>query len=294
MFYLFVLSIAFFLMLLIVLKSEKSLSDYVLLIWMILVAAHVMLIYLHNERIVYHYPQLLGLAVPLPVLHGALLYFYCVSVTRENFARPGLIVLCLLPFVALSTTVVPFFMLPAEQKIYVFEHQNAGFGWFTTIQSIIVPVCGLFFSLLTINEIRKHRRRLFHTFSNHDKKMLRWLFVVAICIAVIWTLSVPFNNPIIFDAVVTFILLIALMGIKQAPIFDTHHNTIATPGSKQDWNAVHVQHNHLTTVDHLDSSLKTYHDKKNDESASDENNKLTKGGLKVGNFRGLRGRLTII
>jgi len=281
-FYLFGLSIACFLVLLILLKNGKTRSDYILLIWMILMAMHVTLFYLDHTKIIYRYPHLLGLALPLPVLHGALLYLYCVSVTRTHFIRPGTISLCLLPFAVMCMLIVPFLILPAEQKSYVFQHQGAGFEWFMVIQALMIPSCGLLFATITILEIRNHRARLLNIFSNSEKKMLTWLLYVTICMAVIWILSVPFDDPIIFDAVVLFILLIGLMGIRQAPVFYSQSANTVAPKIALTLGVAHVQQSNAVSITHAETTFRTHHHERQlEERVTDENSKYAKSGLKV-------------
>lgn len=254
---------------------------------MVLAGVHLTLFYMHHTRIIYHYPHLLGLALPLPLLHGALIYLYCLSVTRANFVSTGVVTLCLLPFITLCALTIPFFILSADQKVYVFQQEGAGFEWFIIVQSILIPFCGLLFSVLTIVEIRKHRERLLNTFSNHDKKMLTWLMVVALCLAIIWILSVPFEDAIIFDAVVWFILIIGLLGIRQAPVFYTHHHAIAAPAA---WATDTVQHHYQPLLSHSPAATRTSHERTpvaTVDQIADEN-KYAKSGLKAENLSRLK------
>src|SRR5215204_421473 len=102
MIYLFGLSVAFFLFVLIVLKKQKSRPDYILLVWIGVMVVHMFLFYLDYREVSYQYPHLLGVSLPIPLLHGVLLYFYTVALIRkETQITLKKIIPHLVPFVVL-------------------------------------------------------------------------------------------------------------------------------------------------------------------------------------------------
>ena len=219
MFYLFGASIAFFLVLLILIKKDKTNGDYILLLWMSFIGVHISLFYLEHTGTIFDYPWLIGVSLPLPILHGSLLYFYTVRTTRQKFLTVFAVTACLTPFVILTLSAIPFYQISAAEKITVYQNKGAGFEWYLLMQNIMIPSFGLLFSVLSIREIRKYRERLLNNFSNSDRKMLRWLEYLSIGLAVIWLLVVFFSDSVIFGGVVVFVLLIGLFGINQIPVF---------------------------------------------------------------------------
>jgi len=220
MIYLFGLSVAFFLFALILIKKNKSRPDYILLVWIGVMVIHMLLFYLDYREVSYQYPHLLGVSLPIPVLHGVLLYFYTLELIRkENQITLKKILPHLVPFFVLAILAIPFYQLTGEEKIEVYRQAGRGFEWYTTIQNFALMLFGFAYSIASIIEIRKCRRRLPDNFSNIDKKMLRWLEYLAIGLAIIWLVSAFFSDEIVFDAVVLFVLFIGFFGINQYPVF---------------------------------------------------------------------------
>jgi hypothetical protein len=79
--------LSFFLFFLLVLKKEKTAADIVLMIWMAVIAVHQLLFYFDFKELSFQYPHLLGVGIPIPLLHGVLLFFYVSALTKGRF--PG-------------------------------------------------------------------------------------------------------------------------------------------------------------------------------------------------------------
>ncbi len=230
MIYLFGLSVAFFLFVLILIKKHKRRPDYILLIWIGVIVIHMLLFYMQYREVSYQYPHLLGVSLPIPILHGVLLYFYTIELIRkETQITLKKTLLHLVPFFVLIILAIPFYQLSGDEKIEVYRQAGRGFEWYTTIQTSTFVFFGFAYSLASIIEIRKCRRQLLDNFSNIDKKMLRWLEYLAIGLAIIWLVSAFFNDQIVFGVVVLFVLFIGFFGINQYPVFYSVTSPEPTP-----------------------------------------------------------------
>jgi AraC-like DNA-binding protein len=230
MFYLFGLSVAFFLFVLILLKKNKQRSDFILLAWIGIIVVHLALFILHHTGIVYQYPYLLGVGLPLPILHGLFLYFYTVELIHDHPLRMRSASLHLVPFIIMTVLAIPFYVLSAEEKIAVFKNEGRGFEWYMHLQMVVFLVAGFAYSIASIAVIRKHQKLALNTYSNLDKKMLRWLEYLAIGLAIIWLVSAFSGEVITFAAVVLFVLFIGFFGISQFPVF---HSVSRPPGTAE-------------------------------------------------------------
>jgi len=182
------------------------------------------------REVSYQYPHLLGVSLPIPILHGVLLYFYTIELIRkESQITLRNILLHLIPFFFLIILAIPFYQLSGDEKIEVYRHAGRGFEWYITVQSSTFVFFGFAYSLASIIEIRKCRRQLLDNFSNIDKKMLRWLEYLAIGLAIIWLVSAFFNDQIVFGVVVLFVLFIGFFGINQYPVFYSVTSPELTP-----------------------------------------------------------------
>ena len=220
-FFLFGLSIAFFLFLLTLVKRNKTNSDYILVIWMGFMAFHLALFVMDYSRVTHQYPHLLGILLPLPILHGFFLYCYTLETITNRFPGAKVVLLHLLPFFTLVILAIPFYSLPADEKLQVFLNQGKGYEWYSAIQIILFVTVGLTYSGISIHRIKKHRRKMLRVFSNTSKKTLIWLEWMAYGLGSIWLLAFFFNDQIIFSGVVFFVLFIGMFGISQTPVFFT-------------------------------------------------------------------------
>ncbi len=86
-------------------------ADYVLTLWFIIIGVHLIFFVLFQSGTYIRFPYFLGLEIPIPLVHGPMLYMYVRSLTGSNPDRntgwlhlvPALIVyLVLVKFFTLS------------------------------------------------------------------------------------------------------------------------------------------------------------------------------------------------
>lgn len=221
LFFFFGLSIAVFLFLLTLVKTQKKGPDYILAAWMGFMAVHLTIFVLDYSRITYQYPHLLGILLPLPILHGTFLYFYTLQTTSNRFPDRKVILLHLIPFLLLIILAIPFYLSPAEEKLQVFLQHGKGYEWYGAVQISLFVIIGLGCSVASILKLKKHRQQMLNVFSNTEKKTLTWLEWMSYGLACIWIIAFFFDDQVIFSGVVLFVLFIGVFGITQTPVFFT-------------------------------------------------------------------------
>jgi len=221
MFFIIGIFIAIFLSLLLLIKKKKSRADKILGLWLLLISISQIFNYLQFTDIIYEYPNYLGFDFGMPIVIGLFLYFYVREVTGDPLNNISKILLHLSPSILVYLLAIPFYILPGVEKIYVFENDGIGFGWYVIINSIAVAVSGLSYSIWSLILIKRHRLKIQNTFSNTDKKELNWLRILTIGFGIIWLTSVFFDNTIIYTVVVIFVLIIAVFGINQLTVFNS-------------------------------------------------------------------------
>ena len=120
------LAITFFLAVILWGKHHKTSADYVLLIWLLLIGVHLGLYYSVTSGKYLQFPYLLGVEIPLPLAYGPLLYLYTSELTRLTHKRRYRL-LHFVPLVLAYLYIIPFYMLTAERKIWVYQHEGEGF-----------------------------------------------------------------------------------------------------------------------------------------------------------------------
>ena len=210
---------ATFLAILLSIKKNKSKADKILLAWLFLMSIHQIFFYIANNNEINEYPYLLGVEMPMPILHGIFLYFYTLAITGNKLKKKWYLILHLLPVLSLIILAIPFYLLSNVEKIYIFENKGVGFEWYSLYSLIMISTSGLFYSIWALILVKKHQSKIQNRFSNTDKKELQWLRSLSIGYAIIWVIAAFFDGPIIFSAVVILVLFIAFFGINQLNIF---------------------------------------------------------------------------
>ncbi len=224
MFFILGIFISIFLLLLLLIKKNKSRADKVLAFWLFFIFINQLLNYFQESGDMYQYPHWLGVNFSMPVINGTLLYFYVLEITGNRPKNRRAVWLHLLPTVSLIILAIPFYLLTGEEKIYVFENEGQGFEWYVIYCNILIPLSGLFYAIWSWLLIKRHRLKIQDSFSNTDKKELQWLMYLSIGFTIIWVFSIFFSNQIIFSAVVLLVLFIGFFGINQLNIFYTEAN----------------------------------------------------------------------
>lgn len=216
------ISISVFLCLLLLIKQHKSSSDRILAVWLGVLAIHQLLAYFSDAGLFFRYPHLLGITLPLPLLHGVFLYFYVYDITQEKpiALRPALP--HFIPFVLLASLAIPFYTLPAADKVRVFASGGQGFEWYNLTQVVLIVVLGLGYAAWSLVLIYRHRSNMERLFSNKARKTLQWLEYLSIGLGAIWLLTAFFDDWVIFSGVVVLVLFIGVFGINQLTIFYPH------------------------------------------------------------------------
>ena len=219
-FYIAGIAIALLIEFLLIAKKNKSASDRILTIWMLLVLVHLSLFYLYFTGDVYNFPFLLGIEHPLPLLHGVFLYFYVSHVTEQLPGKRWIMLLHLLPATLMYAYLVPFFLLPADQKIEVYGNRGAGYELFIALRSYAVACSGILYVVWSAVLLKRHRENIEDRFSDLERINLRWLQILTFGLGAIWCLVLFVgSDAIVFSGVVVFVFLIAFFGVKQAEIF---------------------------------------------------------------------------
>jgi AraC-like DNA-binding protein len=225
MFYIIGISIAFLLGLLLLSKKGKTLADKILACWLLLIGVHLLLFYLDSSKLSFQYPFLLGLIIPLPLIHGPSLFLYTASLTNQLTVRKKLLFLHFIPVIASYLYLILFFIfLPAAQKVFISRNEGLGYEPFLLINLIAIVISGISYILWSIILLKRYRLSILNYCSYTEKVNLKWLQYLVYGLSSIWIL-IFFSDEYIFAGVVLFVLFIGYFGIKQVGIFTTRDLT---------------------------------------------------------------------
>jgi AraC-like DNA-binding protein len=136
------------------------------------------------------YPHLFGISYPLPWVFGPLTYLYAIAASDRNWrvsARDGLhFVLPLVIVIAGANN----YLMSGSDKIALYERLQA--GDIPTSIRVFEPtkyVSGFAYSIATFGYLRRHRRRIEHSYSNTDRVNLLWLLWLSGAALTMWVVA---------------------------------------------------------------------------------------------------------
>ena len=234
MFFVAGIGIAVFIEFLLISKKNKSVSDQILTLWMFLILVHQFLMYIGITGDTYRFPFLLGLEHPLPMLHGVFLYLYVATLTEQRPQNKKSIIIHFVPALAMYLYLIPFFVLPADQKVAVYRNQGAGYELYMLIKWYVIVLSGIFYVVWSLILLRKHRNNIRDQFSDLEKVNLQWLRILTFGLGGIWVLVIFFRSDFLTLAgVVIFVFLIGFFGVRQAVVFTPGHAPVDSDGQKK-------------------------------------------------------------
>lgn len=245
--------LAFFLMILLFSKKQKSVPDKILAVWMLFIGLHLLSFFLYSLGYWDKYPHLVGIHHPFPLIYGPLLFLYTLYSLRsdQRFRKKDL--LHFLPFLFSYIYMSPFlFTYTAEQKrISDQMESDPGFHIYFMVSLIALIVSGILYPILSYRLIARYRRLIDENFAYKEGINLNWLqmfitgifsvyFVVAVFSALKWGFSVNFGfdpSYIFFSLIVLFVFFLGYFGIRQQDVFANPAVTkeIALPKAKTEY-----------------------------------------------------------
>jgi AraC-like DNA-binding protein len=226
MLYLIGIVITFFLAIILISKKNKSQADKILAVWLCFVGIHLQLFYLHFSGQYVHFPHLLGLEIPMPLLHGPFVYVYIralINPAKQSFK----VLLHFLPSVIVYGLCLSFFKLSSEQKIFVYQHSGQGFEWLSAPVFVAIVMSGITYVALAWYLLHTHKAKLKGRFSAIEELNLKWIMYLIYGIGAIWLVVMLGNDMLTFGTVTAYVLLIGYMGIKQGNIFSNYQLSYA-------------------------------------------------------------------
>jgi AraC-like DNA-binding protein len=201
----------------------------------------------YSGGLVRSYPHLFGFSYPLPWVFGPLVFLYTVAASDASWRFRPHHALHFAPVIAVVVATLPIYLLNGRDKIALYERLQA--GDVPTVLAILSPfkyVSGVAYSVVTIQYLRQHSRRIENSYSNTARVNLRWLLWLAGAAAAIWLLAVAIrilsilpqdtqrhSGDLVAFAIALLVYAIGYMGFRQPEIhrFDDPDAALGAAGS---------------------------------------------------------------
>lgn len=213
------ITLSFFLSLLLFTKRQKDYSDRLLAAWFFFAALHQLIFYCDYQGLNEQYPFLAGVVIPFPFVHGPFLFLYVSArVSTVTPLQRKLNLLHFLPFVCCFIYMIPFFLLPASQRLYIMKQEGVGYETFIQIKFIAIIISGLSYVALSLRLLYQYQRDIVNRFSNLTKVDLQWLMYLVVGLAVIWMVVIFFSDLYTLTASVIFMSVAGFFGLRHAGV----------------------------------------------------------------------------
>lgn len=197
MFYLAGIFIACFSSFLILGKKEKILADYILASWFWIIGINTIYFLLIFSGEYARFPYLLGFEIPLPLIHGPMLYLYVQNLTGQN-RKNYTWILHFLPAIIIYIILIPFFSLSSEEKIFIYQNDGYTYKYLRSNIKILILLSGVFYVVASFISVKKYKKKIIQEYSNTDKINLNWLYYLIVGISLIWVAVLLKNDILIF------------------------------------------------------------------------------------------------
>jgi len=236
MHYLLIIGIflSFFLQFLLFSKKGRTAADTVLAVWMFIFGIHLFGFYLYSLGYWQEYPHMMGLMIPLPLLHGPMLFLYILYSLRPDQPFNHRVYLHFLPAIIIVLLLTEFyFFFTAEQKLMVDRGEIQRYNVLGNVILISYIVSGLTYPVVSYRMLGRYTSMLRENFAYEETINLNWLrycifgigvvYVVAAVVSVMregMGMDLGINaDMVIYFFCVLFIFLLGFFGIRQQGIF---------------------------------------------------------------------------
>ena len=214
-------------------KKGKSLSDKVLIGWLLFLAAHLLTAYGDSENWHTYSLHWLGFSFPFPAAEGPFFYLYVITLTRNPSRIYWYDYLHFLPFFLLYFITWDYFSMTGPEKLYFMTHVLWNDPPLTShITRAIVTFTGPAYAAYVLWQLRQHRQNIKAFFSYSDEIDLKWIQILAMGMFLIWVVvwivllfqggeneRIFKGEGFIYIAVTLFVFAIGYFGLQQGRIF---------------------------------------------------------------------------
>ncbi len=218
MIYIIGIAVTFLLAFILLAKSNKSLADKILVVWLIVIALHLIFYEIIHTGRYSKIPFFLGLERPWPLLHGPFLFLYTTALTSRLIIDVKKLSHFIL-FVISLLLIAPFLLLSSADKVQVYNSNGEPYHIIINVIFYATIISGVAYSLFSLRALLVYKRNLNKVYSYTEKINLQWLFNLIIGLSCIWILVMAGKDEYIFSSVVIYVLFIGYFGIKQVGIF---------------------------------------------------------------------------
>ncbi|MDH5366097.1 MAG: helix-turn-helix domain-containing protein [Cyclobacteriaceae bacterium] len=229
---------AFFIEFILLNKKNKSLPDKILATWMFFIGLHLFFYYLYYIGYHFQFPYIMGVSVPLPLIHGPFLLLYTVSLIQPEKKFSQFNYLHFIPFISFLIALSPKFFISTEELLQFLQEVEINTPFYIQFFAMLGNLSGFVYVPWCLIVLHRHQKCIRNNFSYMEEINLIWLRNVILGMAMIWVSilvagAIKLNwsqsdfdpSTLIFIMVTVFIFIIGYYGSRQGVIFTDNRNS---------------------------------------------------------------------
>lgn len=214
-------------------RRKNRTANRLLAVAMLAFSLHLASAVYYAAGLVPRYPHFFGVAYPLTLLYGPLVYLYARTAAdrdRRLTARDGL---HLVPFALVVLAGISIWSLSGTAKVAMYEGLVRGER--PLLIRVVDPlkfISGITYAVLTLRFLQQHRERVKESYSSVERVNLRWLLVLGVGTAGVWFLALGYQllesagldrvarqDDYVSLAIAVLVYATGYMGLRQPEIF---------------------------------------------------------------------------
>ena len=229
---------AIFLSLLLWVKKERKIFDFILIAWLMINAIYLYFFYLNFTGQTTEYVPFLLVSSILAYLTAPLLYLYVCALIKPDQFRLVSYGYHFIPYLFFIISMLYFYYnLQHDRSIWVEEgyvHLSGNFPFHMRYHALIMAFFSFLYPMLSLYLLFRHQHRIQKEFSSLDKVNLNWLknWIIIMIVGfwltfgIIWAgifewIGFMVSFKVTAMAIVASIFIIGFYGLKQTTIFTT-------------------------------------------------------------------------
>lgn len=175
------------------------------------------------------FPHFFGISYQTPWIFGPLVYLYAVAASDRSWRMQPRTLLHFVPVAINTIATSPYYFMSGAEKLAMLDRWVAGD---IPLQLVLLDpfkyVSGIGYSIATVVYLRRHQRRIEHSYSNTVRVNLNWLLSLSLAAAAIWALATILRlsdmGALVRDdhislAIAVLVYAIGYMGLRQPEVF---------------------------------------------------------------------------
>ena len=220
-------TLAFFLAFLIFMKKNKTIADYILGVYIVVLCLYFIVLKLQIDGI---YNLFINIGFRIPLLLGPFLFLYTLTIIKRNNSFKASYLIHVLPFLIFNMYFITIYYFPSLRDTVIGSKLTERF--IANFITSFYLAANFVYIILGLILVFKHRKKLVEDFSYTEEVDLNWVKYVLILFGLFWLFVIILHffdkypiaalsplGSVIYIGLTLYVFLMGYLGFKQEAIY---------------------------------------------------------------------------